>query len=77
MFCYFTILIFHAAACMSLDLAEFGKPFVTSIINGYDMVPTLSISSVHDFISEVLKSVLSTIHGFAKCVFFICCPYLC
>ncbi|KAK7366997.1 hypothetical protein VNO80_09002 [Phaseolus coccineus] len=42
------------AACMSLDLAEFGKPFVTSIINGYDMVPTLSACSVHDFISEGL-----------------------
>ncbi|KAK7367012.1 hypothetical protein VNO80_09017 [Phaseolus coccineus] len=42
------------AACMSLELAEFGKPFVTSIINGYDMVPTLSASSVHDFISEGL-----------------------
>ncbi|XP_068466875.1 uncharacterized protein [Phaseolus vulgaris] len=49
-----TCVTFGPAACMSLDLAEFGKPFVTSIINGYDMVPTLSISSVHDFISEDL-----------------------
>nr|KYP66459.1 Sn1-specific diacylglycerol lipase alpha [Cajanus cajan] len=51
-----TIVIF-AAACMSFELAEFGKPFITSIINGYDMVPTLSASSVHDFIVEVLKLV--------------------
>ncbi|RDX84972.1 hypothetical protein CR513_33903, partial [Mucuna pruriens] len=40
------------AACMTLELAEFGKSFIISIINGYDMVPTLSASSVHDFISE-------------------------
>ncbi|KAK7366993.1 hypothetical protein VNO80_08998 [Phaseolus coccineus] len=49
-----TCVTFGPAACMSLDLAEFGKPFVTSIINGYDMVPTLSASSVHDFVSEGL-----------------------
>ncbi|KAG5067733.1 hypothetical protein JHK85_000110 [Glycine max] len=47
----FAFLIF-AAACMTLELAEFGKPFIISIINGYDIVPTLSVSSVHDFISE-------------------------
>jgi len=55
---------------MSMDLAEFGKPFVTSIIYGYDMVPTLSAASAHDFISEVLKSVLSALHSFGKCVLF-------
>ncbi|ESW30230.1 hypothetical protein PHAVU_002G135500 [Phaseolus vulgaris] len=49
-----TCVTFGPAACMSLDLAEFGKSFVTSIINGYDMVPTLSACSVHDFISEGL-----------------------
>jgi len=38
---------------MTLELAEFGKPFITSIINGSDIVPTLSASSVHDFIAEV------------------------
>ncbi|KAL2348879.1 hypothetical protein Fmac_002879 [Flemingia macrophylla] len=37
---------------MTLELAEFGKPFITSIINGCDMVPTLSASSIHNFISE-------------------------
>ncbi|KAH1264130.1 Sn1-specific diacylglycerol lipase alpha [Glycine max] len=46
-------LYFFAAACMTLELAEFGKPFITSIINGYDIVPTLSASSVHDFIYKV------------------------
>ena len=40
---------------MTLELAEFGEPFIISIINGYDIVPTLSVSSVHDFISEVFK----------------------
>lgn len=38
---------------MTLELAEFGKPFITSIVNGFDIVPTLSASSVHDFIAEV------------------------
>ncbi|XP_029127775.1 uncharacterized protein LOC114916042 [Cajanus cajan] len=47
-----TCVTFGPAACMSFELAEFGKPFITSIINGYDMVPTLSASSVHDFIVE-------------------------
>jgi len=39
------------------------------------MVPTLSACSVHDFISEVLKLVLSTLHSFGKCVLFIFCQY--
>ncbi|XP_020217457.1 uncharacterized protein LOC109800933 isoform X1 [Cajanus cajan] len=47
-----TCVTFGPAACMSFELAEFGKPFITSIINGYDMVPTLSAFSVHDFIVE-------------------------
>ena len=38
---------------MTLELAEFGKPFIISIINGYDIVPTLSASSVHVFVSKV------------------------
>ncbi|KOM45483.1 hypothetical protein LR48_Vigan06g078900 [Vigna angularis] len=41
------------AACMSMEMAEFGKPFITSIVNSDDLVPTLSASSVHDFIHEV------------------------
>ncbi|XP_027915314.1 sn1-specific diacylglycerol lipase beta-like [Vigna unguiculata] len=47
-----TCVTFGPAACMTLELAEFGKPFITSIINGSDTVPTLSASSVHDFIDE-------------------------
>ncbi|CAJ1931035.1 unnamed protein product [Sphenostylis stenocarpa] len=47
-----TCVTFGPAACMTLELAEFGKPFITSIINGSDIVPTLSASSVHDFIAE-------------------------
>ncbi|KAH1241357.1 Homeobox protein knotted-1-like 4 [Glycine max] len=43
------------AASVSLELSEFGKPFITSIINDLDIVPTLSAYSIHDFISEVLK----------------------
>jgi len=38
---------------MTLGLAEFGKPFITSVINGCDIVPTLSVSSFYDFIDEV------------------------
>ncbi|XP_052725771.1 uncharacterized protein LOC128194350 [Vigna angularis] len=38
-----------------MEMAEFGKPFITSIINGYDMVPTLSAVSVYDFIEEGLN----------------------
>ncbi|XP_029127732.1 sn1-specific diacylglycerol lipase beta [Cajanus cajan] len=52
-----TCVTFGPAACMTLELAEFGKPFIISVINGSDMVPTLSVFSVHDFISEVLKLV--------------------
>ncbi|RDX68358.1 Sn1-specific diacylglycerol lipase alpha, partial [Mucuna pruriens] len=40
------------AACMTLELAEFAKPFIISVINGSDIVPTLSISSAHEIISE-------------------------
>ncbi|CAJ1931041.1 unnamed protein product [Sphenostylis stenocarpa] len=51
----FTSLIKHFTACMSRELAAHGNSFVTSVINGHDMVPTLSAASVHDFISEALK----------------------
>ncbi|KOM45476.1 hypothetical protein LR48_Vigan06g078200 [Vigna angularis] len=50
-----TCVTFGPAACMTLELAEFGKPFVTSIVNGSDIVPTMSASSVHDFIAEAVK----------------------
>ncbi|QCD90841.1 uncharacterized protein LOC114174688 [Vigna unguiculata] len=47
-----TCVTFGPAACMTLGLAEFGKPFITSVINGCDIVPTLSVSSFYDFIDE-------------------------
>ncbi|WVZ12333.1 hypothetical protein V8G54_016863 [Vigna mungo] len=47
-----TCVTFGPAACMTLELAELGKSFITSIVNGSDIVPTLSASSVHDFIAE-------------------------
>jgi len=61
---YCFLIVIFAAACMTLELAEFGKPFITSIINGCDIVPTLSASSVHDFIAEV-----KTYNIFAKYLF--------
>ena len=42
-----------AAACMTLDLAESGKHFITTLINGSDLVPTFSAASVDDLRSEV------------------------
>lgn len=42
-----------AAACMTWDLAESGKHFITTIINGSDLVPTFSAASVDDLRSEV------------------------
>jgi hypothetical protein len=44
-----------AAACMTWDLAESGKHFITTVINGSDLVPTFSAASVDDLRSEVLK----------------------
>lgn len=45
-----------AAACMTWDLAESGKHFITTIINGSDLVPTFSAASVDDLRSEVRDS---------------------
>ncbi|KAG5555156.1 hypothetical protein RHGRI_012627 [Rhododendron griersonianum] len=42
-----------AAACMTWDLAESGEHFVTTIINGSDLVPTFSTSSIDDLRTEV------------------------
>lgn len=42
------------AACMTWDLAESGKHFITTVINGSDLVPTFSAASVDDLRSEVL-----------------------
>ncbi|KAF9677975.1 hypothetical protein SADUNF_Sadunf08G0163900 [Salix dunnii] len=45
-----------AAACMTWDLAESGKHFITTVINGSDLVPTFSAASVDDLRSEVTAS---------------------
>ncbi|XP_052208606.1 uncharacterized protein LOC127812258 [Diospyros lotus] len=47
---------FAPAACMTWDLAESGKHFITAIINGSDLVPTFSAHSVDDLRSEVTAS---------------------
>ncbi|KAH7307334.1 hypothetical protein KP509_22G054800 [Ceratopteris richardii] len=44
------------AACMTWDLAESGKPFITSVIHGSDIVPTFSAASVDDLRKEVTAS---------------------
>lgn len=47
---------FAPAACMTWDLAESGTHFVTTVINGADLVPTFSAGSVDDLRSEVTAS---------------------
>lgn len=47
---------FAPAACMTWDLAESGEPFITSVINGSDLVPTFSATSVDDLRAEVTAS---------------------
>ncbi|KAF1882192.1 hypothetical protein Lal_00038836 [Lupinus albus] len=44
------------SACMTWELAESGKNFITTTINGSDLVPTFSTSSVDDLRSEVTAS---------------------
>lgn len=44
----------NAAACMTWDLAESGGDFITSVINGADLVPTFSAASVDDLRAEVI-----------------------
>ncbi|KAL5785139.1 hypothetical protein ACOSQ2_007531 [Xanthoceras sorbifolium] len=51
-----TCFTFAPAACMTLDLAESGKHFITTLINGSDLVPTFSAASVDDLRSEVTAS---------------------
>ncbi|MBA0606173.1 hypothetical protein Godav_018681 [Gossypium davidsonii] len=51
-----TLLSNVAAACMTWDLAESGKHFITTIINGSDLVPTFSAASVDDLRTEVTTS---------------------
>ncbi|XP_065863730.1 uncharacterized protein [Euphorbia lathyris] len=51
-----TCVTFAPAACMTWDLAESGKHFITTVINGSDLVPTFSTSSIDDLRSEVTSS---------------------
>ncbi|CAK9138940.1 unnamed protein product [Ilex paraguariensis] len=51
-----TCVTFAPAACMTLELAESGKHFITTIINGSDLVPTFSTASVDDLRLEVTAS---------------------
>ncbi|ERN04384.1 hypothetical protein AMTR_s00147p00093320 [Amborella trichopoda] len=51
-----TCVTFAPAACMTWELAESGVSFITSIINGSDLVPTFSAASVDDLRSEVTAS---------------------
>ncbi|KAL0424947.1 UNVERIFIED_CONTAM: hypothetical protein Sradi_1029500 [Sesamum radiatum] len=46
----------HTAACMTWELAESGNDFITSVINGADLVPTFSAASVDDLRAEVTAS---------------------
>ncbi|EPS59747.1 hypothetical protein M569_15058, partial [Genlisea aurea] len=51
-----TCVSFAPAACMTWELAESGNEFVTSVINGADMVPSFSAASVDDLRAEVTAS---------------------
>uniref|UniRef100_A0A5B7B4S6 Putative Sn1-specific diacylglycerol lipase alpha n=1 Tax=Davidia involucrata TaxID=16924 RepID=A0A5B7B4S6_DAVIN len=51
-----TCVTFAPAACMTWDLAESGKHFIMTIINGSDLVPTFSTASIDDLRSEVTAS---------------------
>ncbi|RXH88876.1 hypothetical protein DVH24_000475 [Malus domestica] len=46
----------NAAACMTWELAESGGGFITSVVNGADLVPTFSAASVDDLRAEVTAS---------------------
>ncbi|KAJ0008342.1 hypothetical protein Pint_29173 [Pistacia integerrima] len=64
-----TCFTFAPAACMTWELAESGNDFITSVINGADLVPTFSAASVDDLRAEVILSVpriLSTVYRSAS-----------
>ena len=46
---------------MTWELAESGDEFVTSVINGADLVPTFSSASVDDLRAEVLVLLVGVI----------------
>ncbi|KAB1218339.1 Sn1-specific diacylglycerol lipase alpha [Morella rubra] len=49
-----TCVAFAPAACMTWELAESGNEFITSVVNGADLVPTFSAASVDDLRAEVV-----------------------
>ncbi|OQU79289.1 hypothetical protein SORBI_3008G125200 [Sorghum bicolor] len=51
-----TCIAFGPAACMTWDLAESGKDFVTTIVNRNDVVPSLGIVSAAKLRIEVMSS---------------------
>ncbi|XP_008807374.2 uncharacterized protein LOC103719764 [Phoenix dactylifera] len=51
-----TCVTFAPAACMTWDLAESGKHFITTIINGSDLVPAFSSASIDNLRFEVTAS---------------------
>lgn len=51
--CFHLTIISSAAACMTWELAESGCEFITSVINGADLVPTFSAAAVDDLRTEV------------------------
>lgn len=51
-----TCVTFAPGACMTWELAESGDDFITSVINGADLVPTFSAASVDDLRAEVTAS---------------------
>ncbi|KAF8776554.1 hypothetical protein HU200_003271 [Digitaria exilis] len=51
-----TCIAFGPAACMTWDLAESGKDFVTTIVNRNDVVPSLGIVSAAKLRTEVMAS---------------------
>lgn len=60
---------------MTWELAESGTDFITSVINGADLVPTFSAASVDDLRAEVIFfSLLSTFSSFIESLMY--CPIL-
>ncbi|GJT00627.1 mono-/di-acylglycerol lipase class 3 [Tanacetum coccineum] len=51
-----TCVTFAPGACMTWELADSGNDFITSVINGADLVPTFSAASVDDLRAEVTAS---------------------
>ncbi|KAL8116567.1 hypothetical protein AgCh_022914 [Apium graveolens] len=53
---FFDFRFFYKATCMTWELAELGKHFISTIINGSDLVPTFSTALIDDLHSEVTSS---------------------